>query len=125
MKFKTKIKVITKDEGIKSLEKIKIGDLVKCEDGEFYPIKNILTTSGSLFFYRLSNNVSFYLSPRVKVKTPLGFKVPELWDEFLIQDVVTPQVVQKRLIPKIVFFNDILIDGNMVTPEGIVFTFRT
>lgn len=125
MKFKTKVKVITKNEGVKSLEKLKIGDLVKCEDGEFYPIKNILTASGSLFFYRLSNNISFYLSPRVQLKTPSGFKIPELWDELKLQGEITPQIVQKKIIPKIVFFNDILIDNNMVTPEGIVFTFRT
>lgn len=124
MKCRTKLKIITKD-GIKRLEDIKIGEFIKCEDGEFYPVKNLLTTCGESIFYRLSNNCGFYLPPRLTVKTSFGFKVPELWDEvFLLEEETTPQVVQKTLISRIMFFNDILIEGNMVTPEGIVLKFQ-
>ena len=123
MKFKTKLKVITKDN-VKKLEDVVVGDLLKCEDGEFYPVKNVLTTSGNPFFYRLSNNVSFYLPVRATIKTVKEFKVPELWDEICVNSEVIPQIVQKTFINRIAFFNDILIEGNMVTPEGIVFKFR-
>lgn len=108
---------------IKSLESLKIGDKILCEDGKFYPIKSIMIISCYPIFYRLSNGFNFYASPRMVFKTTEGFKNLELWDVIKIDKNLTPQVVNIKNIDRIMFFRDILIDGNMVTTEGIVFKY--
>lgn len=102
-----------------------IGDKVLCEDGKYYPVKNILITSGYPTFCRLSNGFNFYIPKRMVLKTVKGFKHPELWDIVEINKELTPQVVTLKNIDRIMFFHDILIDGNMITPEGIVFKYTS
>ena len=59
----------------------------------------------------------------MQLKTIEGFKVPELWDLLYINDSLTPMITKSQLLDRIMIFRDILIDGNMITPEGIVFRY--
>lgn len=100
-----------------------IGDSLLCDDGNFYPVKNILTISCRPIFFRLSNGYSFYFSSRMKLKTTEGFQTPQLWDVIDLGDGITPQIISCKLLDNVMFFCDILIDGNIVTPEGVVFKY--
>jgi hypothetical protein len=107
----------------KFLKDLKIGDLVLCEGGSYLPIKNVVVTTGQVIFYQLSNKVQFHIGSRVRIKTTNGFKTPELWDTVYINESLTPVVINTSISTKILFFHDILIDGNMLSPEGIVFRY--
>jgi hypothetical protein len=74
-------------------------------------------------FIRLSNGTSYYIPERVRLKTSKGFKAPELWDVLEYNSDLTPQVINIRKIDRVMFFRDILIDGNMVAVEGLVFKY--
>lgn len=111
------------DKTIRKLEELKIGDKILCEDGVFYPVKNIFMISEYPTFCRLSNGYILYLPKRMMLKTSTGFKHPELWDVIEITKELTPQVTTIKNLDRIMFFHDILIDGNMITPEGIVFKY--
>lgn len=75
-------------------------------------------------FYRLSNNINFNLSERAQIKTLEGFKTPELYDKLhLVGSEITPSIVTISISKSILYFYDILIDGNIVSPEGIVFKY--
>lgn len=108
---------------IKKLKDLQVGDRVLCDCGQFYPIKNIVTISCYPSFCRLSNGFNFYVPKRMKIKTKTGFKQLELWDIVEINKDLTPQVISFKNIDRLMFFHDILIDGNMITPEGIVFKY--
>lgn len=116
---------VTTKEGRKYLNDVVIGELILCEDGQYYPIKNILITSCYPIFARLSNGISFYASIRMNIKTNKGFKTPELWDVIEISKDLTPQIVNLRNIDRIMFFHDILVDGNIITPDGLVFSYKS
>jgi hypothetical protein len=116
------LKVITKD-GNKHLRKLKIGDLVLCDDGNFYPIKHVAVMVDTGFFIRFSNNISFNTHSRLRIKSVSGFKFPELWDSVYITRRLQPMVTQLKIRTTLKFFYDIMIDGNMVSPDGIVFRF--
>lgn len=111
-------------ESNKKLNELKIGDLILCEDLKYYPVKSILLTAGVCRFFRLSNNVSFHLSERAKIKTEKGFKIPELYDTIvLIGSEITPQITVVEKSKYVLFCHDILVEGNIVSPEGIVFRY--
>jgi hypothetical protein len=110
---------------VKKLQDLKIGDKVKCEDGTYYPVLNVLVVSSYPLFCRLSNGFTYYIPERVLLKTLHGFKKPELWDILEWSVDLTPQIIGVRNIEKVMFFYDILIDGNMITPEGMVFKYAS
>lgn len=117
--------LITPDNSLKKLDSLKIGDSILCEDGNYYPVKNILITASYSTFCRLSNGLAMYIPKRMALKTTKGFKHPELWDVIEINKTLTPQIISLKKIDRIMFFHDILIDGNMVTSEGIIFNYLT
>jgi len=110
---------------IKKLESLTVGDRILCEDGNYYPVKNILVISDYPTFCRFSNGLNFYIPKRMLLKTTKGFKHPELWDIIEINKELTPQIISLKNIDRIKFFYDILIDGNIVTPEGIIFKYQS
>ena len=115
------------DSSIKKLEDLQVGDRVLCEDGLYYPVLNVFVVSSYPLFCRLANGFTYYVSERMMLKTIHGFKKPELWDilELGLGKKLTPQIVAVKNIEKVMFFHDILIDGNMVTPEGVVFKYAS
>lgn len=108
---------------IKKLKDLRVGDLILCEGDIYLPIKSIVIVSCYPLYYRLSNNVTFHISNRTKIKTTDGFKTPELWDNIVIAEELTPSATTCTLLDRIMFFHDILIDGNIKSPEGIVFKY--
>lgn len=116
------LRVITKD-GNKHLRNLKVGELVLCDDNNFYPIRHIAVISDMGYSIRLSNNMSFNTHDRLRIKTEKGFKFPELWDSIPLSKKLIPMVTRIILRDRIKFFYDILIDRNMVSPEGIIFKF--
>lgn len=115
-----------KDKSVKKIENLTVGEFILCEDGEYYPIRSILVTACYPIFCRLSNGLTFYVPKRMLIKTVTGFKTPELWDILELNDKeITPQIVNIRNIEKIMFFHDILIDGNIVTADGFVFKYSS
>lgn len=120
--FQVQLRVITTD-GIKLLKDLRIGDLVKCDTGDFLPVKSVLFTRKRCDFIRFSNGVGFYINNRTKLKSTNGFKYPEVYDDILISEDLIPCVtdIKRTKTPRLLC--DILIDGNMVTPEGFVFRF--
>jgi hypothetical protein len=116
------LKVVS-SQGVKNLNELKTEDLILCEGGIYLPIKNIVMISGYPTFFRTSNNLSFHISKRIQLKTDKGFKCPELWDTLIFDGTVTPMVTTVKLIERTTFFYDILIDGNIVSPEGIIFRY--
>lgn len=116
------LKVVSLEE-IKHLKDVKIGDMLLCEGNVFMPVKNVIVISGYPTFFRTSNNLAFHLSPRIQLKTEKGFKSPELWDVLLINENLTPMLTTVNLIERTTFFYDILIDGNIVSPDGIIFRY--
>jgi hypothetical protein len=114
---------ITSKTGIKELKDLQIGELVLCEDGKFYPVQSIAVVSMNGDYLRMSNGVSFSLHSRFRIKTEKGFKYPELWDVIPISKKLTPIVTSIKPRVEIKFFYDIMIEGNLVSPENIVFRF--
>ena len=115
--------VICPEENRK-IKDLKVGDFILCDDSVYRPIKSILVTTGECYFFRLSNNTCFHLGSRAKIKTEKGFKHPELWDTIkLLGSEITPSIISISVSKNILFFHDILIDGNIVSPEGIVFRY--
>jgi len=117
--------VTLQDQSVKKLEDLQIGDMVLCDDDKFHEVKNIFVVSSYPLFCRLSNGWSYYFPERMQIKTIHGFKKPELWDILDIGRDVTPQIINIRNIEKVMMFYDILIDGNIVTPEGTVFKYSS
>lgn len=116
------LRVITK-EGVTPLKDLKIGTEVLCEDRNFYPVKNIAVIAHNGYFVKISTAFAFHVSPRTKIKTQSGFKFPEIYDTILIDKKLTPSIIQVSDSENVKFFYDIFIDGNMISPEGIVFRF--
>ena len=116
------LRVITKD-GSKYLRYLSVGELVLCDDKNYYPIKHIAVISDYGYSIRLSNNTCFNTHFRIRIKTEKGFKFPELWDCIPFNKKLVPMVTKLNLRIEKKFFYDIMIDGNMVSPEGIVFRF--
>ena len=107
----------------KKIDDLEVGDLVLCDNGEYLPIKSIVYISCHPKFCATSDNKRFTLSSRVQIKTTEGFKSPELWDIIPISDDFMPMFTYVNVLDKVSIFCDILVDGNMVTPEGIVFRY--
>jgi hypothetical protein len=107
----------------KKIDDLEVGDMVLCDNGEYMPIKSIVYISCYPKFCATSDNKRFTLSSRVQIKTATGFKSPELWDIIPITDEFMPMFTYVNKLDKVSIFRDILIDGNMVTPEGIVFRY--
>jgi hypothetical protein len=116
------LKAVLKDKVV-PLNEIQIGDYLLCDDGHYKPVRSKLLLATHGIFYRLSNGVEFHIYSRVKVKTKNGFKLPELWDEIPISKREIPLVVLQEESQKIMIICDILIDGNIVSSEGIVIKF--
>jgi hypothetical protein len=116
------LKVITKD-GITYLRDLKIGTNVLCEDGKSYPVKNIAVLSQNGYYLKISSAFGFHIPSRLKIKTESGFKFPEVYDILPIDKDFTPSVIAIVESTNLKFYYDILIDGNMISPEGIVFKF--
>lgn len=108
---------------IKSISELVIGDLVLCEGNVYLPVKSIFMISCAPSFIRTSNNLFFYIPSRLKLKTTTGFKSPELWDILQIEDSITPMITTLKVIDRVMFFYDILVDGNIVSPEGLIFKY--
>lgn len=108
---------------IKKLNDLRVGDLILCEGDVYLPIKSIVIVSCNPIYYRTSSNLTFHMSSRTRIKTVEGFKIPELWDHILITEDLTPVVTTCNIIDRIMFFHDILIDGDIKSPEGIVFKY--
>ena len=116
------LKIISKT-GVKELKDLQIGELVLCEDGKFYPVKSIAVVSVNGDYLRMSNGISFSSHNRLRIKTEKGFKYPELWDVIPISKKLTPIVTSIKPRMEIKFFYDIMVEGNLVSPENIVFRF--
>lgn len=108
---------------IKNISELVVGDLVLCEDGVYLPVKSIFMISCKPKFIRTSNNLFFYIPERIKIKTSTGFKSPELWDVLDINDAITPMITTLKIIDRVMFFYDILVEGNIVSPEGLIFKY--
>lgn len=115
------LKVITKD-GNKHLKELQIGDLVLCEEG-YLPVKSIAVMSGNPIFIRTSDSSIFHVSKRMILKTDKGFKHPELWDTLLTNTSISPMIIHLKVVDRIEFLYDILIDGSIVTPHGVIFRY--
>jgi hypothetical protein len=113
------LKVITKEK-VKPVREIEIGELVLCEDGNYLPVKSKLLIATTAIFYRLSNGLEFHTYSRILIKTPNGFKLPDLWEPVTIDKKLEPVVVSKEYSQNIMIICDILIDGNVISPEGVV-----
>lgn len=116
------LRIITPD-GIKFLKELSVGDMVWCDSEQFLPVKSILVSCDYATYMRLSNGVGFDMSNRTTLKTSTGFKYPDLYDEIPISDTLVPRVIHQAKTETLRFLYDILIAGNMVSPEGIVFKF--
>ena len=114
--------VKTKDE-YKKVDELVVGDEVFCDNGLYMPVKNIYYISSNPIYCKTSDNKIMYFSNRMQVKTVKGFKVPELWDILPIRDDFTPMIVYANTIDRVAIFRDILIDGNMVTVDGVIFRY--
>ena len=116
------LQVISKD-GKKYLKDVVVGELLLCDDGHYYPVRNKLLVIATGVFCRLSNGCSFHVYDRIKIKTSKGFKCPELWDVIPVSKDLEPVVATCQISLKKILFYDILIDGNTISPEGIVFMY--
>jgi hypothetical protein len=115
--------ITTENNKIKCLDDLTTSDKVLCDDGEFKEVKSVVVVSSYPTFIRLSNGLSYYIPARMQIKTTSGFKTPELWDVIELNKDLTPQIINVRKLDRIMFFRDILIDGNIVTAEGLVFRY--
>lgn len=116
------IRVVT-DSEIKVINKVAVGDLLLCDDGIFRPVKSILITCEHGTSFRLSNNLQFTVPKRFRIKTDKGFKYPEMWDCVPLQENLKPIVTNIKTPLYFHFLYDILIDGNLISPEGVIFKF--
>lgn len=116
------LQVILKDQN-KYLKDVQIGDELLCEGGVYLPVKSKLLVATRGIYYRLSNGFSFHIYDRIKIKTTLGFKLPELWDIIPITREFEPSITTCQTSQKDIIFYDLLIDGNIISPEGIVFKY--
>lgn len=116
------LKILTKD-GEKEIKDLQVGELVLCEGNVFLPVKSIMVIAETGDYVRLSNNVGFNSHSRLRIKTDKGFKYPELWDLLPISKNLTPIVVSVNPRPDIRFFYDIMIEGNLISPDNVVFRF--
>jgi hypothetical protein len=107
----------------KKISELEVGDTVLCDGGEYLPVKNIVYISCKPTFCRTSNNLRMYLSERMQLKTAKGFKHPELWDVLPLSEELTPMLTTVKILDRVMIFRDILIDGNMVTVDGVVFRY--
>ena len=116
------LQVILKDKN-KYLKDVQVGDELLCEGGIYMPVKGklLLVTRG--IYCRLSNGFSFHVYERMKIKTTSGFKLPELWDIIPITREFEPSITSCQISQKDIIFYDLLIDGNLISPEGIVFKY--
>lgn len=116
------LKVITKD-GVTPLKDLRIGTNVLCEDGKSYPVRNIAVVAHRGYYIKISSAFGFHIHSRFKIKTENGFKFPEVYDIIPIDKDFTPSVIATVESTDVKFYYDIHIDGNMISPEGIVFKF--
>jgi hypothetical protein len=107
----------------KKVDDLEVGDMVLCDSGEYSPIKSIVYISCRPKFCVTSDNKRFTISQRLQVKTVNGFKSPELWDILPISEEFMPMFTYVNTLDKVAIFRDILVDGNMVTVDGIVFRY--
>lgn len=112
------LKVIKNSKAV-TIRDLKIGDLILCETG-YLPIRSKFLITTTCIFYRLSNGVEFHIYDRILVKTKNGYKIPDLWEAIPIDDNLEPIVVLKEYSQNIMVICDILIDGSVVSPEGII-----
>jgi len=116
------LRVIGKDRVYK-LNQLKVGDLVKCEGNVFLSVKSILVVFCYGYCVQLSNKVRFSASPNLRIKTTQGMKVPEVGDVIYLSKTLTPQITRFTKYEGFKFFYDILIDGNIISPDGIIYRF--
>jgi hypothetical protein len=119
------LKVATAQGKYLDLPKLKVGDEVLCEDGKYYPVRSIAVFAMKPDIIRLTNFTWFYAVPRLLVKTSTGFKYPERYDVIPINKDLKPMVFFIRDTDEVRFCYDILIDGNMVSLDGVVFKFSS
>lgn len=119
------LKVATAQGEYVDISELQVGDEVLCDDGNYYPVKSIVVFAIHPEFIRLTNFVSFYAYPRMQIKTTKGFKYPERDDVLQLGKNLCPMVYSARYTDDVKFCYDILIDGNMVSREGIVFKFSS
>jgi hypothetical protein len=119
------LKVATAQGKYVDLPQLKVGDEVLCEDGNYYPVKSIAVFAIKPDLIRLTNFTWFYAVPRMLVKTSKGFKYPDRYDVIPIKDNLKPMVYSVRYTDEVRFCYDILIDGTMVSRDGIVFKFSS
>jgi hypothetical protein len=112
------LKVVCKDKAI-PVREVKVGDLVMCTEG-YKPVKSKFLITAVALFYKLSNGIEFHSYERILIKTTKGFKVPELWDTVYIDHNLQPLVVYKEFSQTVMVLCDILVDGSVISPEGIV-----
>lgn len=116
------LRVVGKDRNYK-LNQLKIGDLIKCEGDVFLPVKSILVIFCYGHSIHLSNRTKFTASPNLRIKTTEGIKIPEVGDIIRISKKLTPQVIKCVKSKRFKLFYDILIDGNIISPDGIIYRF--
>lgn len=116
------LKIHTKD-GIKEIKDLQVGELVLCEGEIFLPVKSIMVIAETGDYVRTSNGVSFNSHSRLRIKTDKGFKYPELWDVMPVSKKLTPIITSVRPRPDVRFFYDIMVEGNLISPENIIFRF--
>lgn len=119
------LKVATAQGKYVDLPQLQVGDEVLCEDGKYYPVKSIAVFAIKPDIIRLTNFTWFYAIPRLQVKTTKGFKYPARYDVIPIDENLKPMVFSVRYTDNVRFCYDILIDGNMVSRDGIVFKFSS
>jgi hypothetical protein len=115
-------RVISRDSH-KYLKDVQVGDELLCDNGLYMPVKNKLLTVNKGLYCRLSNGFSFHVYSRIRLKTKNGFKLPELWDIIPISTEFEPSITTCQDSQRNIIFYDLLIDGNLVSPEGIVFKY--
>lgn len=113
------LKVILRDK-IKYLKDVEVGDEILCDDKIFRPVKSKLLVATYGIFYRLSNGLEFHIYDRILIKTPKGFCLPKLWDSVYIDKKNEPMVVRCENTQNIIIIYDILVDGNILSPDGII-----
>jgi hypothetical protein len=109
--------------GTRKLNELNVGDLILCENSTYNPIRSISVTTGPVRRIYFSNGISMPSYGRMRVLTTTGFKVLEIEDIVFIAKNNVPFVTKADLDFSVHFLYDILIDGNMITTDGIIFRF--
>lgn len=115
--------IVKLPEEYKKIDDLEVGDMVLCDNGEYMPVKSIFYISCNPKFCITSDSKRYSLSTRIQLKTTDGFKSPELWDILPISKDFTPIFTYVNILNKVAIFRDILIDGNMITVDGVVFRY--